>query len=173
MRLQDVCAIRLHRKKKHRVGRGRGSGWGVTAGRGNKGAGSRTGTRRRLRFEGGQMPLYRRLPKRGFTNAPFQVAFHVVNVGDLENAFEAGAVVDIDSVKGVHLAPKKARFLKVLGFGEVKKALKVRAHGASAGAKEKVEKAGGSFEVLPTSVTRRPKGVKRPRKAVAEGGAAS
>ena len=92
MKLTDVRKIQVDRRKRHRVGRGQGSGWGTTSGRGNKGAGQRSGTRFRLRFEGGQMPLYRRLPKKGFTNAPFRLRYHVVNVGDLETRFEAGAV---------------------------------------------------------------------------------
>jgi large subunit ribosomal protein L15 len=173
MNLGDVHRIRVPRTARKRVGRGWGSGMGKTSTRGEKGAGRRSGTRFRLRFEGGQMPLYRRLPKKGFTNARFQIDYHVVNVGDLEGAFEAGAVVDLDAVKRVHLAPKKARYLKVLGFGEVKKSLKVRAHGASSGAKDKVEKAGGSFELLPTAVDMRPKGVKRPARAAEQGGSAS
>ena len=81
MNLDDVRRIKIPRQKKHRVGRGSGSGWGVTSGRGNKGAGSRSGERFRLRFEGGQMPIYRRLPKKGFNNGRFQVEFHAVNVG--------------------------------------------------------------------------------------------
>jgi large subunit ribosomal protein L15 len=162
MRLADVAAVRLRRKKRRRVGRGLGSGWGVTAGRGNKGAGARTGTRDRLRFEGGQMPLYRRLPKKGFTNAPFSIEHTVVNAGDLDAAFSAGEVVDLAAIQRVHLAPKNARYLKVLGFGDLSKALTVRAHGASAGARAKVEKAGGTVEILPTRVVHRKKGVRKP-----------
>jgi large subunit ribosomal protein L15 len=165
MNLSDVCQIKVHRKKRKRVGRGQGSGWGTTSGRGNKGAGSRTGTKDRLRFEGGQMPLYRRLPKKGFTNAPFKVAYHVVNVGDLEAAFSGGAVVDLAAVKAVGFAPKNATYLKVLGFGELKKSLTVKAHGLSAGARAKIEGAKGTVEIVSTSVVHRPKGAPRPEGA--------
>jgi large subunit ribosomal protein L15 len=149
------------RRKRHRYGRGQGSGWGTTAGRGNKGAGSRSGSKRRLRFEGGQMPLYRRLPKKGFTNAPFRMHPHVVNVGDLDRAFAAGAVVELDTVRKAGFAPKNAKHLKVLGFGDLTKALKVRAHGISDGARKKIEAAGGTIEILPTRAAHRPKGVRR------------
>jgi large subunit ribosomal protein L15 len=169
MDLSDVRRIRVPRKARKRVGRGPGSGWGVTSGRGNKGQGSRTGTKSRLRFEGGQMPLYRRLPKKGFGNSRFRVEYHVVNVGDLERAFPAGAVVDMEALKAAGLAPKKAKYLKILGFGEAKKALSIRAHGASAGAKQKVESSGGTLELLPVRVEYRPKGAK---KGAPEGGAA-
>ena len=161
MNLGDVRKIKIPRKKRHRVGRGQGSGWGTTSGRGHKGAGQRSGTRFRLRFEGGQMPLYRRLPKKGFSNARFHVDFHVVNVGQLEKAFEAGADVDVDALKAVGLAPKKARFVKVLGFGDLSKGLAIRAHGVSAGARAKIEGASGTIEILPTHPEHRPKGTKK------------
>jgi large subunit ribosomal protein L15 len=148
MELKDVRSIRIPRKNRNRIGRGPGSGWGVTAGRGYKGQGKRTGKKRRLRFEGGQMPIYRRLPKKGFRNASFKVSYHVVNVGQLEEAFPAGARVDLDALKAAGLAPKKARLLKVLGFGEISKALTVVCHGASGGARTKVEGAKGKVEVL-------------------------
>jgi large subunit ribosomal protein L15 len=161
MNLDDVRKIKIPRKKRHRVGRGRGSGWGTTSGRGNKGAGQRSGTRFRLRFEGGQMPLYRRLPKKGFTNARFKTEIHVVNVGALDRSFEDGATVDVDALKAVGLAPKRARFVKVLGFGDLTKALDCKVHGVSTGAREKIEAAKGSIKVLPTAVESRPKGVKK------------
>jgi large subunit ribosomal protein L15 len=161
MNLDDVRKIKIPRSKRHRVGRGPGSGWGTTAGRGNKGAGQRSGTRFRLRFEGGQMPLYRRLPKKGFTNSRFRTTFHVVNVGDLEAAFEAGSVVDLDALKRSRLVPKRAEFVKVLGFGDLTKALSIRAHGVSVGARTKVEAAGGSIEMLPTETEMRAKGVRK------------
>ena len=161
MNLDDVKKIKVKRSKKHRVGRGPGSGWGKTAGRGNKGAGQRSGNRHRLRFEGGQMPLYRRLPKKGFTNARFKVALHAVNVGDLSAAFAANETVDLDAIKRVGLAPKRAEYLKILGFGELDKPLTIVANGVSAGAKEKIEAAGGSIEVRPTETIMRPKFVKK------------
>ena len=161
MNLDDVKKIKVARSKRHRVGRGAGSGWGKTSGRGHKGAGQRSGTRFRLRFEGGQMPLYRRLPKKGFTNARFKLDISVVNVGDLEKAFESGAKVDLTSLKAVGLLPKRARFVKVLGFGELSKSLVVECHGISAGAKEKVEAAKGSIEIFPTETAMRERGVKK------------
>jgi large subunit ribosomal protein L15 len=160
MQLTDVRRIRVPRKNRNRIGRGPGSGWGVTAGRGYKGQGKRTGKKRRLRFEGGQMPLYRRLPKKGFTNAEFSMEYHVVNVGELESSFASGAQVDLAAIQALGLAPKKAKFLKVLGFGEVKKALKLRCHAVSGGARSKVEGAKGSIELLPIRAIHREKGVK-------------
>lgn len=160
MELKDVHAIRVPRKNRNRIGRGPGSGWGVTAGRGYKGDGKRTGKKRRLRFEGGQMPLYRRLPKKGFANHVFKMAYHVVNVGQLDAEFGAGARIDMDALKAAGLAPKKARYLKVLGFGETKKALTVRCHATSGGAKEKIEAAQGKVELQPVRATHRAKGVK-------------
>jgi large subunit ribosomal protein L15 len=170
MNLSDVARITVRRKKRHRIGRGQGSGWGTTAGRGTKGQGSRSGSKDRMRFEGGQMPLYRRLPKKGFTNAPFKTVYHVVNVGDLEKRFEAGATVDLAAIQAVGLAPKNARFLKVLGQGDLTKALTIRAHGASASARTKVEGAKGGLTILPTHAAHRPKGVKREARPAAEGG---
>jgi len=176
MDLQDVRKIRVKRRKKMRVGRGPGSGWGKTSGRGHKGAGQRSGNRIRLLFEGGQMPLYRRLPKKGFSNARFKVSYYAVNVGDLERALESGASVDLDTLKQVGLAPKKAKFLKILGFGDLSKSFTISAHGASKGAREKIEKAGGSVTLLPVETEYRPKGVKKDlsaRDASAGGGASS
>jgi large subunit ribosomal protein L15 len=169
MRLTDVRAIRVRRKQRRRVGRGQGSGWGTTAGRGTKGQHSRTGSKQRLRFEGGQMPIYRRLPKKGFSNARFSVDMHVVNVGALDRAFAAGQEVDLPALRAVGLAPKKARLVKLLGHGDLTKALRVRCHGASAGALEKVSKAGGEVEILPSETVYRPKGTPRPRGGGAEG----
>ncbi len=87
MNLEDVRRIKVKRQKRHRVGRGQGSGWGTTSGRGHKGAGQRSGNVIRLHFEGGQMPIYRRLPKKGFSNAVFKLSYHVVNIGDLGGPF--------------------------------------------------------------------------------------
>lgn len=162
MQLNDVRRIRVPRKNRNRIGRGSGSGWGVTAGRGYKGQGKRTGKKRRLRFEGGQMALYRRLPKKGFRNHAFRVGYHVVNVGQLEAAFAAGETVDLATIQAKGLAPKKAKYLKILGFGQVSKALNVRCHGVSGGAKGKVEAAKGSLEVLAIAVQHREKGQSKP-----------
>ena len=128
-----------------RVGRGPGSGHGKTAGRGNKGQKSRTGYRHQRGFEGGQMPLHRRLPKRGFTNI-FRVEYDIVNLGDLDR-FEAGATVNPEMLVASRLA-RKNRPVKVLGDGKIQKALTVSAHKFSASAKAGIEAAGGRCEVL-------------------------
>ena len=146
MNLQDVKTPGSALKKGRRVGRGPGSGRGCTAGKGNKGQGSRSGVGGGLGHEGGQMPLYRRLPKRGFSNDVFRQAWTIVNVGDLARAFPEGGEIDLDAVKAQHLVKKNAETLKVLGGGEVKVALKVRCSRVSASAKAKIEAAGGSVE---------------------------
>lgn len=160
MELKDVSTIRVPRKNRNRIGRGPGSGWGVTAGRGYNGQGKRTGKKRRLRFEGGQMPLYRRLPKKGFANHAFKQTYHVVNVGELETFFAPGATVDLGAIQALGLAPKKAKHLKILGFGTLNKQLNVQAHGVSGGAREKIEAAKGTLEILTIRVAHREKGVK-------------
>jgi large subunit ribosomal protein L15 len=144
--VQDKGIKHLQRK---RVGRGIGSGLGKTAGRGHKGWGARSGTSRRPGYEGGQMPIYRRVPKRGFTNARFRVDYTVVNVETL-NAFEDGATVNFEAILALALASKDAPMLKILGSGELKKRLTVHAEKFSASAKEKIEKAGGTVVVLAT-----------------------
>ncbi len=130
---------------KKRVGRGPGSGHGKTAGRGHKGQRSRSGYRHQRGFEGGQMPLHRRVPKRGFTNI-FRVEYDIVNISDLDR-FDAGASVTPDSLALARLA-RKSRLVKILGDGEIKKALNVSAHKFSASAKARIEAAGGRCEVL-------------------------
>jgi large subunit ribosomal protein L15 len=143
--LQSVKTPGSALKKGRRVGRGPGSGRGCTAGKGNKGQGSRSGVGGGLGHEGGQMPLYRRLPKRGFTNI-FKQTYAIVNVGDLSKAFPQGGDIDLAVVQGVHLAKKNAALLKVLGDGEVTVALKVRCHRVSVSARAKIEAAGGSVQ---------------------------
>lgn len=128
-----------------RVGRGPGSGHGKTAGRGNKGQRSRSGYRHQRGFEGGQMPLHRRLPKRGFTNI-FRVEYEIVNLADLDR-FEAGAAVNPETLVASRLA-RKNRPVKILGDGKIQKALTVSAHKFSASAKAGIEAAGGRCEVL-------------------------
>jgi large subunit ribosomal protein L15 len=128
-----------------RVGRGPGSGHGKTAGRGYKGQKSRTGYRHQRGFEGGQMPLHRRVPKRGFTNI-FRVEYDIVNISDLDR-FEAGASVTPQALCEARLS-RKSRPVKILGDGEIKKALTVSAHKFSASAKARIEAAGGRCEVL-------------------------
>ena len=135
-------------KKRKRVGRGRGSGTGKTAGRGQKGQKSRSGHHYAPPgFEGGQMPMQRRLPKRGFTNV-FRVEAHPVNLRDLEARFEAGDVT-IDALRATGLVPKNATVIKILGDGDLGKALNVKAHRFSKTAVAKLEAAGGSAEVVP------------------------
>ena len=134
------------RKKKVRVGRGMGSKLGRTAGAGNKGQKSRRGYSRRRGFEGGQMPLHRRIPKRGFHN-PFGVSYSVVNLEEL-NVFPAGETVTPDLLRAHGFIRRATDPIKVLGDGELKNKLTVHAHAFSATAKEKITKAGGSFEVV-------------------------
>lgn len=148
MNLKDVHEITVPRTQRKRVGRGWGSGMGKTSTRGEKGQGRRGGTRFRLRFEGGQMPLYRRLPKKGFSNHPFRVRFEGVNVGDLEAAFPAGSTIDLEALRGALLVPKTATIWKLLGDGALTKKLTIKADAASAGARAKVEAAGGVLEIL-------------------------
>ncbi len=129
-----------------RVGRGQGSGNGKTAGRGHKGAKSRSGFKRKRGFEGGQMPLHRRLPKRGFTNL-FRTEYAVINLDQLEALFEAGTEVTPEVLHGQGLAQGSQR-IKVLGRGELSKGLTVRAHKFSGSAVQKIQAAGGTAETL-------------------------
>ena len=134
-----------HAKK--RIGRGQGSGNGKTAGRGHKGAKSRSGFKFKRGFEGGQMPLHRRVPKRGFYN-PFRVEYEVVNLDTLGLKFEAGTVVTPDLLREHGLVAAGKALVKVLGRGEIGKALTVRAHKFSGTAAEKIAAAGGATEQL-------------------------
>ncbi len=133
-------------RKRKRIGRGPGSGLGKTAGRGHKGQRSRAGSSRRPWFEGGQMPLQRRVPKRGFTNI-FKQQFQVVNLRDLERLKGDGSVTP-EILYSSGLIGKKSVPVKILGDGELKKALEISAHAFSASAREKIEKAGGKATVL-------------------------
>jgi large subunit ribosomal protein L15 len=134
------------RKRKVRVGRGMGSKLGKTAGSGNKGQKSRRGYSRRRGFEGGQMPLHRRIPKRGFHN-PFGVSYSVVNLEEL-NVFPAGETVTPELLRAHGFIRRATDPIKVLGDGELKTKLTIHAHAFSAAAKEKIAKAGGKFEVV-------------------------
>lgn len=133
-------------KKTKRLGRGYSSGWGKQAGRGHKGQGARSGGTKGPYFEGGQMPLIRRLPKRGFTNVN-RVEYKVLNVEDLKK-FETGSVVDIEAMKKKKMVKGKNPLVKILGEGELDKALTVKAHKFSKAAKEKITAAGGVAEVI-------------------------
>lgn len=138
-------------KRKRIVGRGQGSGLGTTAGRGNKGQQSRSGGKTYPGFEGGQMPLYRRLPHRGFSNAPFKKAWQIVNIEDLTKKFTAGETVDAVSLLIKGLVRKPEQLIKVLGNGSISIALNVSVDAVSAGAKAKIEAAGGKVET-PTAM---------------------
>lgn len=144
MELQNLNG--LERTKKKRVGRGIGSGMGKTSTRGTKGQNSRSGGGVRPGFEGGQMPLFRRMPKRGFTNI-WSTEYSIVNFGELD-VFDNGDVVDLNSLIEKGIVRRNAENIKILGDGEINKKLSVKANKISKSAKEKIEKAGGSAEVL-------------------------
>jgi large subunit ribosomal protein L15 len=146
MDVSKVVGVDVGRRKKVRVGRGSGSGLGKTSGRGSKGASSRTGFGGLLHREGGQMPLIRRLPKRGFKNSLFRVSYEVVNVEQLV-AF-AGAPVTPELLKERGIVKKRAERVKVLGGGDVGVKLDVHAHAFSASARRKIEAAGGTATVV-------------------------
>ncbi len=135
----------VHSKK--RVGRGPGSGHGKTATRGHKGQKSRSGYSRKIGFEGGQMPLYRRLPKRGFHNK-FRKIYAIVNVSDLEGRFESGASITPEEMVNSGLVKRIYDGIKILGDGDLTKSFKVSAHKFSKSAREKIINAGGSVEVI-------------------------
>ncbi len=150
MRLEDLKPAPGSTKKRKRIGRGPGSGHGKTSGKGHKGLNARSGGGARPGFEGGQMPLYRRLPKRGFLPYGGKTEFAIVNVGDLSARFAAGSVVDPETLVASGLIRKSGRgAVKVLGDGDVAHALTVRVHKISEGAKQKLEAAGGRVEALP------------------------
>ena len=135
-------------KKPKRVGRGSSSGLGTTAGKGNKGQQSRTGTSvPYVGFEGGQMPLYRRIARKGFSNYPFKKVYEVFNLRDLEARYSDGETVDRESLVKKGLLKKTSALLKILGDGDLTKKLTVNVDKVSASAKEKIEKAGGSVTV--------------------------
>lgn len=147
MRLHQLTNVKGARTRRHRVGRGESSGSGKTAGRGHKGQHARAGSGRRPHFEGGQMPLIRRLPKVGFT-PPTRIEYTPVNVGRLD-AFADGAVVDVAALRARRLVRGPATVpVKILGGGELRRRLTVRAHAFSASARAKIEAAGGSVDVV-------------------------
>ena len=146
MKLHELTPAEGSAKASFRKGRGPGSGNGKTAGKGHKGQNARSGGGVRPGFEGGQLPLYRKLPKRGFNNAKFAKVYAVVNVEAL-NVFEDGAVVDLEALMAKKIVRKAGDGLKVLGNGELTRKLTVKATVFSATAKEKIEAAGGKIEV--------------------------
>ena len=145
MNLSNLRAPRKASEKRKRVGRGMGSGMGKTSTRGHKGQRSRSGSRMMRGFEGGQMPLHRRLPKRGFTNI-FKTEYEVVNLERLASLGESE--ITPESLRKAGVVRSKNTLVKVLGQGELKGAITVRAHKFSKSAQEKIEKAGGKVEVL-------------------------
>lgn len=134
-------------RPKKRKGRGPGSGLGKTSGKGQKGQKARSGKMGKVGFEGGQTPLYRRIPKRGFTNK-WAKTVATFNVDTLAKFFDAGATVDLDTLKAAGLLKRRVDEVKILGNGEIDKALTVKVHRFSKSAKEKIEKAGGTAEAL-------------------------
>ena len=148
MNLNEVHQGIQANKKRRRIGRGPGSGHGKTAARGHKGAQSRAGYSTHPAFEGGQMPLARRIPKRGFNNR-WAKTVCVVNVADLNDACQDGDEVNLETLRGQNLAKGVFDVLKILGDGELNKKLKVTAHRFSKSAEEKIRQAGGEVVVLP------------------------
>ena len=146
MKLHELSPPAKSRKADKRLGRGVGSGWGKTAGRGTKGYNSRSGGGVRPGYEGGQMPIQRRLPKRGFTNI-FRKKIAIINLRDL-HAFESGSLVDEAALIKAGLVKGQKDGIKLLGHGEIRVALDVKLNQVSKSAREKIEAAGGSVEVI-------------------------
>jgi large subunit ribosomal protein L15 len=142
----DLHAPEGANKRRRILGRGQGSGRGTTAGKGNKGQKSRSGGKTYVGFEGGQMPLYRRLAHRGFSNYPFKKEYQIVNLGDIAKKFEESEIVDAASLLKKGLAKGKSP-VKILGNGEFAKKLSFNVDAVSASAKEKIEKAGGGVTI--------------------------
>lgn len=147
MKLHELSPTPGSKKKRKRVARGDSSGWGRTAGRGEKGQKSRSGASIRPFFEGGQIPLFRRLPKRGF-NSPDHKEYHIVNLSVLDETFAANDMVDVEVLHSKGVIAKGKLELKILGNGEITKPLTVKAHKFSATAQAKIEAAGGKCELV-------------------------
>jgi large subunit ribosomal protein L15 len=147
MRLHNLSPRPGAKHRRKRLGQGESSGHGKTSGRGGKGQTARSGSSIRIGFEGGQMPLIRRMPKRGFNNAAFTTRYIPVNLNSL-NQFENGATVDEAALRKAGAANGKLSLIKILGTGEVKKKLTVSAHAFSASAKAAIEKAGGTCNLI-------------------------
>jgi large subunit ribosomal protein L15 len=147
MALNNLKPAEGSKFNRKRVGRGPGSGLGKTAGRGHKGAQSRSGWKYKRGFEGGQMPLHRRVPKRGFTNI-FRTEYDVVNLDQLEKLFDKGATVTVDALRERGIVSSRTAKVKVLARGEVTKALTVQAHKFSGKAADKIAAAGGKAEAI-------------------------
>ena len=148
MELHELAPVPGSRKTKKRLGQGLGSGQGKTAGKGHKGQKARKSPDIRAIIEGGQMPLARRIPKRGFSNFRFAMKYEVVNIADLEERFEAGATVTAAELASLRLISGSDKPVKVLGEGELSKSLNVKANAYSSSAAKKIEAAGGKAEVI-------------------------
>lgn len=157
MNVATAKALGNRRDRAKRLGRGPGSGKGKTSGKGHKGQKCRSGYKMRLWFEGGQMPLYRRIPRRGFNNKNFTTRYTIINVQDLD-AFEAGTEVDLEKIIDVGLTSLETPVLKVLGKGSIEKPLTVSAHRFSSSAKQKIEAAGGKAVVVSAPLQTRRRG---------------
>ena len=147
MNLNELKPEKGSRQNKKRVGRGPGSGRGLRCGRGNKGQNSRSGGGVRVGFEGGQMPLTRRLPKRGFRNAPFKKEYTIINVSELDRRFKEGTEVTVQILREMKLT-KKDFMVKILGNGEINKSLQVKVNAFSESARQKIEAAGGKIQIV-------------------------
>lgn len=147
MRLHDLKPQPGAKHRRKRLGRGEGSGLGKTSGRGHKGQRARSGGTVREGFEGGQMPLHRRLPKRGFNNADHTIYYIPVNVSDLEG-FDAGTEINVETLRKAGLAKGRGQGVKILGQGDISKKLTLKVQAFSASAKQKIEAAGGTCEAV-------------------------
>lgn len=147
MQLHELFPFKEERKQRRRIGRGSGSGWGKTAAKGHKGQNARSGGGVRPGFEGGQMPLARRLPKRGFSNAKFKAEYDVINLDRLVEAFEGQNSISLEDIYARGLA-KNGAAVKILGRGEISAALTIEAHKFTASALEKIQNAGGEAKAL-------------------------
>jgi len=146
MRLNDLSPVGSSKKRKKRIGRGPGSGHGGTSCKGHKGQKARSGARIRPGFEGGQMPLHRRSPKRGFNNI-FKKEYEVINVKDLER-FKTMSSIDIDALKNSGLIKCEKKLIKLLGDGEIAFPIRIKVHSATKTARNKIEAVGGSIEFI-------------------------
>jgi large subunit ribosomal protein L15 len=151
MMLNQITTQAGAHARRKRVGRGESSGHGKTCGRGNKGCQSRAGGGTRPLHEGGQMPIFRRLPKRGFSNVQFRTVYQVVNLGSLEESFNDGQTADVKSLRRLGLLRGETALVKVLGTGTLLKKLTVEAHAFSESAKAAIEKAGGTAKLIARS----------------------
>lgn len=148
MKLNELSPVKGSKKSRKRVGRGESSGLGKTCGKGSNGQATRSGTYIQVGFEGGQKPLYKRVAKRGFSNARFKVEYAVINLATLEQYFENGATINAEALKSSGLVKDQKDGIKILGVGELTKKFTITASKVSEAAKAKIEAAGGKVEVI-------------------------